>query len=152
MSQADRYVRYYLEQQQGNGITPVFSGSPWQKGYGQIGYGLGGLFRSLARTVMPMVKSGAKTLGKIALNTGANVLGDVLAGKNLKEAARSRINEAAGVVRKKAVNKLQTLGQTGRGRKTTPRKTGKKRKRPTSTVRSTQSKKRKTFPAQDIFG
>ena len=57
---------------------PVFRGSPWQLGHGQMGYGLGGLFRSVARAVMPMVKSGAKALGNIALKSGANFVGDVL--------------------------------------------------------------------------
>ena len=64
------YIRYYLDQQ-GHGMT-VFRGSPWQLGHGQMGYGLG----SVARTVMPMVKSGAKALGNIALNSGANFIGD----------------------------------------------------------------------------
>ena len=64
MTKADQYVRYYLDQQQGNGM-PVFMGSTWQRGHGQVGYGLGGLFKSL---------------GKIALKTGANVLGDVPSG------------------------------------------------------------------------
>ena len=68
---------------------PVFRGSPWQLGHGQMGYGLGGLFCSVARAVMPMVKSGAKALGNIALKSGANFVGDVLAGKNVKEAAKS---------------------------------------------------------------
>ena len=48
------YVGYYLDQQ-GHGM-PVFRGSPWQLGHGQMGYRLGGLFRSVARAVMPMVK------------------------------------------------------------------------------------------------
>ena len=68
----------------------VLRGSPWQIGHGQMGYGLGGLFRSVARAVMPMVKSGAKALGNIALKSGANFVGDVLAGKNVKEAAKAR--------------------------------------------------------------
>ena len=76
------YARYYLDQQQGRGM-PVFRGSLWQAGHGQHGYGLGGLFRSIARAAMPAVKSGAKTLGKIALKSGTNLLGDVLAGKDL---------------------------------------------------------------------
>ena len=75
------YIRYYLDQQS-HGM-PVFRGSLWQLGHGQMGYGLGGLFRSVVRTVMPMVKSGAKALGNIALNSGANFIGDVLAGKNV---------------------------------------------------------------------
>jgi hypothetical protein len=38
---------------------PVFWGSPWQAGYGlQTGYGLGGLFHSMARAVVPLVKKG----------------------------------------------------------------------------------------------
>ena len=146
------YVRYYLDQQ-GHGM-PVFRGSPWQLGHGQMGYGLGGLFRSVARAVMPMVKSGAKALGNIALKSGANFVGDVLAGKNVKEAAKPRTLEAANVAKRKAVNKL--MNQTGsgkRGSKQAAKKTAKKRKAFTSTARSKQTKKRRTtFVSKDIFG
>ena len=116
------YVRYYLDQQ-GHGM-PVFRG-PWQIGHGQMGYGLGGLFRSIARAIMPMAKSGAKALGNIALKSGAIFVGDVLAGKNVKEAAKARALEAANVAKKKAVNKL--MNQTGsgkRGWKQTAKKNG----------------------------
>ena len=92
------HVRYYLEQQQGRGM-PVFRGSPWQAGYGQTGYGLGGLFRNLARRSMPLIKTGAKALGKVALKSGADFLGDVLLGKNVKEAAKARTVEAAHVAK-----------------------------------------------------
>ena len=122
------YVRYYLDQQ-GCGMT-VFRGSPWQIGHGQMGYGLGGLFRSVARAVMPMVKSGAKALGNIALKSGANFVGDVLAGKNVKEAAKARTLEAANVAKRKAVNKL--MNQTGsgkRGSKQAAKKTRPKREK-----------------------
>ena len=145
------YVRYYLNQQQGHGM-PVFSGSPWQAGYGhqmgaghQMGYGLGGLFRSVARAVMPTVKSGAKALGNIVLKSAADFVGDVLAGKNVKEAAKARTVEAANVAKRKAINKLKS--QTGSGKRA--KGTTKKRKASTSTARSNQTKKRKT--AQDIF-
>ena len=96
------YTRYYLDQQQGRGMT-VFRGSPWQAGHGQLGYGLGGLFRSIARVAMPVVKSGAKALGKIALNSGLNLLGDVMSGKNVKEAEKTRALEAANTAKNKAV-------------------------------------------------
>ena len=146
------YVCYYLDQQ-GHGM-PVFRSSPWQLGHGQMGYGLGGLFRSVARAVMPMVKSGAKALGNIALKSGANFVGDVLAGKNVKEAAKARALEAANVAKNKAVNKL--MNQTGRGKhgwKQTAKKPAKKRKAITSTVRSKQTKKRRTTSvSKDIFG
>ena len=146
------YVRYYLDQQV-HGM-PVFRSSPWQLGHGQMGYGLGGLFRSVARTVMPMVKSGAKALGNIALNSGANFIGDVLAGKNVKEAAKARTREAADVTKQKAVQRLRAYAQTGSGKrrkKTIEKKRAKKRKTSTPTTRSNPTKKRKTTPA-DIFG
>ena len=146
------YVRYYLDQQ-GHGM-PVFGGSPWQLGHGQMGYGLVGLFRSVARTVMPMVKSGAKALENIALNSGANFIGDVLAGKNVKGAAKARTREAADATKQKAVQRLRTYAQTGCGRrrkKTTAKKRAKKRKTSTPTTRSNPTKKRKTTPT-DMFG
>ena len=145
------YVRYCLDHQ-GHGMT-VFRGSPWQIGHGQMGYGLGGLFRSVARAVMPMVKSGAKALGNIALKNGANFVGDLLAGKNVKEAAKARTLEAANVAKRKAVNKL--MNQTGsgkRGSKQAAKKKAKKRKAFTSTTRSKQTKKRRTTSvSKDIF-
>jgi hypothetical protein len=138
------YVRYYLDQQQGHRM-PVFSGSPWQAGYGhqkgaghQMGYGIGGLFCTVAKSVMPMVKSGAKALGNIALKGGADFVGDVLAGKNVKEAAKARTVEAANVAKRKAINKLKS--QTGSGKRA--KRTAKKRKASTSTARSNQTKKR----------
>ena len=140
------YVRYYLDQQ-GHGMT-VFRGSPWQIGHGQMGYGLGDLFRSVARAVMPMVKSEAKALGNIALKSGANFVGDVLAGKNVKEAAKARTLEAANVAKRRAVNKL--MNQRGSGKRGS--KQAKKRKAFTSTARSKQTKKRRTtFVSKDIF-
>ncbi len=128
----------------------VFIGSPWQRGHGQMGYGLGGLFRSVARAVMSMVKSGVKTLGSVALRTGTNFLEDVLSGKNAKESAKARVNEAKDTVKKKAVDTFQTLRQTGSGKRA--KKTTKKRKATTSSARSAQAKKRKTTHIDDIFG
>ena len=96
----------------------VFRGSPWQIGHGQMSYGLGGLFRSLARAVMPLVKRGAKALGKSALNTGTNVLKNVVAGKDLKQAIKARGKEALTDAKDKAINRLQTFTQTGNGKRT----------------------------------
>ena len=170
------YVSYYLDQQKGYGM-PVFRGSPWQMGHGQMGYGLGGLFRSLGRAVMPMIKKGAKALGNIALGSGKDLVGDVLAGKNIKQAMKQRGKEAMNIAAGKALKRLQSGGgkrsrrtkrprSTKRSRNTKrsqkhkkilkaprekkERKTVKKRKASRSVVRSSQTKKRRT--AHDIFG
>lgn len=84
---------------------------------------------------------GAKTLGKIASKTEENVLGDVLTWKKFDESAKSRIYETANVVREKA-NKLQTISQTGsgkRGRNKPGKKTAKKRKTSWLGARSKQT-------------
>ena len=129
-------MRYYLDQQ-GHGMS-VFRGSP------------GGLFRSLKRAVMPMVKSGAKALGTSALNTGTNVLKNVVAGKDLEQAIKARGKEALTDAKDKAINRLQTFAQTGSGKRTKKRPTSqtkkrrtpaKKRKAATSTIRINQTKK-----------
>ena len=157
------YARYYLDQRQGRGM-PVFRGRLWQAGHGQHGYRLGGLCRSIARAAMPAVKSGAKALGKIALKSGTNLLGDVLAGKDLKTAAKARAREGVAVAKDKAIRRVQTFAQTGQGsrkrrrrqsktptRRQPRRQAAKKRKASTSRVRSRSTKRRKTSP-EDIFG
>ena len=55
----------------------------------QIGYGLGSIFKSVARSVMPSLKE----TGKSALTTGLEVLQDVAKGENIKTAAKKRPKE-----------------------------------------------------------
>jgi hypothetical protein len=40
---------------------------------------------------MPLLKKGAKTLGREALKTGLNIAGDVVQGRNIKQAAEARL-------------------------------------------------------------
>ena len=120
------YIHYYLGQQDGRGM-PVFRGSSWQKRYGQTGYGLGGLFRSLGKIAKPMIKSGAKALGNIALTSGVNLLGDFTC-KSVKQAARTRALEGANAAKMQAIQRAQRYAQTGRGRSRSSRRSTKKRK------------------------
>ena len=82
------FEQYYLNQASGNqqgGTLEGFRGTRMQKGYG-----LGSLFKGFARSALPFVKTGAKILGKNLVNTGANVMMDVIDGKNLKQSLKSR--------------------------------------------------------------
>ena len=156
------YIHYHLGQQDGRGMS-VFRGSSWQRGYGQTGYGLGGLFRSLGKIAKPMIKSGAKALGNIALTSGVNLLGDVLAGKSVKQAARARALEGANTAKMQAIQRAQRYAQTGRGRSRSSRRSTKKRKASRTKRRAKKRKasasatrrkptKRARTSAQDIFG
>ena len=129
----------YLEQQQGRGI-PMFRGSSWKsswkRGYEQTGNGLGGLFRSFGKIAKPMIKSGAKALGKIALASSVNLQGDVLYGKNPKQAAKACALEGANIAKMQAIQRAQRYAQTGRGQSKSTKRSRKRR-----------AKKRKASPS-----
>ena len=55
----------------------------------QRGYGIGSIFKSVARSVMLSLKE----TGKSSLTTGLEVLQDVAKGKNIKTAAKKRLKE-----------------------------------------------------------
>lgn len=118
------YEWHYVNQA-GTGL-PVFHGQEFQRGFG-----LAGIFSGLSKMVLPLLKSGAKALGKQALTTGTQFVGDVLEGKNAKEAAIQRSKEAG----KTLLNSMM--------------KTNIKRKRPVKTISSKKAKKRKVH--RDIF-
>ena len=80
-----KYFQDYYLRQAGHGY-PVYAGGRFQRGHG-----LGSIFRGLSKAAMPLLKSGAKTLGREALKTVFNIAGDVVQGKNLKQAATTRL-------------------------------------------------------------
>ena len=56
----------------------------------QNGYGLGGVFKGIMRSVAPKLKQGFAYVGKRALKTGLEGLGDVAAGGDLKSSLKRR--------------------------------------------------------------
>ena len=90
--------------QSGNGLK-VFVGSPHQRGHG-IGSFLGGLFRS----VLPLLKSGARAIGREALRTGVNIASDIATHKTpFRESFEHRFKESADNLKRKANEKINTL-------------------------------------------
>jgi hypothetical protein len=75
---------HFLREQRGGNI-PGLRGARMQRGYG-----IGGIFKSLARYAIPLFKQGAKVVGKRALQTATEVGQDVLQGNNVKEAFKSQ--------------------------------------------------------------
>jgi hypothetical protein len=86
----------YYQNQSGGGL-PVFQGYSRQKGHG-----LGNIFKSFYKWIipimkthaMPVLKEGASVLKNEALKTVSNIATDALAGKQLSEAAKERTIEA----------------------------------------------------------
>ena len=125
-------------------------------------------------------KVATKALGNIALNSGANFVSDVLAGKNVKQAAKARALEGVNTAKTKAAQRVQRFAQTGQGRartrsrstrrpikrtggkrkasasatkrSTTTKRTAKKRKASVSMTRRKQTKRPREASPRDIFG
>lgn len=84
------------------------------KGRNQLrGHGFGSVFSSWLRSnILPLVKSGAKYVGRQLLSGTANVAGDILAGTKPSDAVRTRLKEVGKDIFTRGVGKL-----TGRGKK-----------------------------------
>jgi hypothetical protein len=80
---------HFLRQQHGGNIVE-YRGARFQRDYG-----LGGIFKSLARYAIPLFKQGAKVVGKRALQAATEVGQDVLKlqGKNVRESAKTHRRE-----------------------------------------------------------
>ena len=128
------YRNLILQQNQhGGSALPGFRGVGIQRGYG-----LGSMFRSLFRSAIPLLKSGAKTLGKAAVSTGMGVAKDVLAGKDIRSAATTRARQTGNELKGQAVNALSVNAMT-------PQSGGGIRRRAPSKASQSPSKKgRKT--------
>ena len=80
------YAQVFPEESslQRGGNAPFYRGPVLQRGYG-----LGSIFKSVARSVIPSLKE----IGKSAFTTGLEVLQDVAKGENTKTAAKKRLKE-----------------------------------------------------------
>lgn len=108
----DYYGEYFDSQIGGartgyGGISHVYIGSPNQRGHG-IGSFLGGLFRR----IIPLLKQGARAVGKEALRSGINVASDVMdSGIHPREAFKARLRESGENLKRKAEEKINNLMQ-----------------------------------------
>ena len=62
----------------------------------QKGYGLGGIFKGIMRSVAPKLKQGLAYVGKRALKTGLENLGDVAVGGDLNSSLKKRARQNLG--------------------------------------------------------
>ena len=104
------------------GALPYFTGDRAKRGNG-----FGSLFSGLLRTVAPLIRRGAAALGKRALTTGAQIAGDVVAGKNVKKAVKRRATAAGRNLMQSLLNtppppgkRMKRIKRTAPRRRVTP--------------------------------
>lgn len=103
-----KFENYYASQT-GNGLSFYRGGAVLQRGHG-----IGGFFAKLFRSAMPLLMSGAKTIGKEALRTGTMVANDVLSGESFKSSLKTRSKETGKKLARKAVKKADEMIGHGR--------------------------------------
>ena len=90
------YESFYVNQV-GSGL---YRGTQYQRGYG-----LGNIFSSIRKSILPLIKSGAMALGKQALHRGVAFASDVFSGQNAKQAAVRRAKEVGSNLFQRAVKR-----------------------------------------------
>ena len=122
------YNEYYLKQIGGGGYN-VYKGKRLQRGYG-----IGGVFRKLFSTIMPVIKNnalpvikrGAKAVGSEILSQAPALVNDVLSGKNVKESVNQKVNNVVNNLGNRAEKSLKN--SINRNKKIIILKKGKKKK------------------------
>ncbi len=116
-------VKRRRTRQQYGGNFPVFrSMQPVQRGYG-----LGGMFRSLFRTVTPHLKKGLAHVGRRALTAGASALADMSENNtSLKDALKKQAKKEIHALN--PINRLKSAGSNASTGEVRKRKASKKRK------------------------
>ena len=141
------YENYYLNQMEGG--LPVFHGARHQRGFGvgrRIQRGSGffrGIVSGIFPSAFPILKEGAKTVGKQLISSGAKVINDVMDGRNIKNAAQEHFRNAGESLLTTGVRKVHS---TLEGRKRPI-----KRKKATKPARSKKVRKRKDIKGRHFF-
>lgn len=80
----------------------------------QYGYGLGSMFKTALRTVMPILKpvakAGLQSIKHVAKDQGINALRDIMQGQNIKQVLKSRGKSALKSLGKSALDHLASGG------------------------------------------
>jgi hypothetical protein len=96
--------------QKGAGGMPVYYWARYQRGMG-----IGSMFKSFARWILPVAKThvvpvlkdAAKFVGSEAIKTAGNIATDAIDGKDLNESVKERSKESIGSISEKTQSIIQ---------------------------------------------
>ena len=106
------YQNYYTLQS-GKGLS-VFKGATVQRGRG-----IGSFFSKMLRGAMPMLKSGAKTIGRQVIESSANVAKGLINGKDLKSSSVKNFSDGGTKLLDKLTDIFKSNHSPNRKRKQT---------------------------------
>jgi hypothetical protein len=98
--------------QTGNGTYTIFQGMPYQRGAG-----IGALFKSLIRFLIPIGKDLGAAIGRQGLESGTKALTSILEGKDIKETLRNEGKAGLKNLLERAALKMENANaQEGQGK------------------------------------
>lgn len=125
----------------GSAAYPVFHGYPYQRGAG-----IGALFKSVLRFLMPLGKEAGLAIGRQGMESTSRLLSNVLEGKPLKEALQEQTRTGVQNLLTKAADRVATIG-SGKRRK---RKISQHHKNTINSGKKHTNKKPKTLYASNF--
>lgn len=141
---AEQHIAYYQAQANGRGVGGVHKYAKTQRGNG-IGSFFGGLFRR----IMPYIKSGISSVGSELVSSGANILRDVLKGRDTKDSISERLTNVGTNLGAQASAKVSSMLGLGYKRR---RKTVKKQSSSCKRRKKVARKPKVSRNKKDIFG
>jgi hypothetical protein len=118
------FNQYYDRQQKGGGNFPVYVGRPRQRGHG-----VGDIFKSIWRFILPVLK----TIAPHALRAGANIVDDVSSGNSWKDSTikhgQSVLKQIPTAISAGVAARNSQSGSGVRRKRVAKRKVGKKRRK-----------------------
>ena len=129
----DFYAQYYTEQVGNGAAIPIFKGRTVMPGNG-----IGGIFSSLIRSALPVLKRTAVSAGKDLLKGGVGVISYVARGTKFKDSIKSRAAGAGRNIIEDVKDEIVSSISSGRNKR------GKKRKT-SSQPRNRSAKKSRTI-------
>jgi hypothetical protein len=91
---------------------PVFHGMQYQRGAG-----IGAIFKTLLRFLLPLGKEAGAAIGRQGLESTSRILGNVLEGKPLKDTLKNEARSGVQNLLHKAANRVGQMEGSGKRRK-----------------------------------
>ena len=116
--------------QEGGSRDLYFEGIPFQRGYGkEHRAGIGAVFRSLLRVLLPVMKKAGSAVKKEGLETGARILSDVAQGVPIQDAVVEEVKTGAKHLAERAMQRGGRRRRSRRRKSVGRRSVSKKAKR-----------------------
>lgn len=155
MDEVQRLTKYYMDQSRTGGSL-FYSGPIYKLGSGCFhrGSGIGNYISGFFRRVIPILRRGTIAVGKEVINTGSNLVGDIVNNVSPRTAFKNRTREGMNNLAKKVMDGHGYKRRAVSGKQHSKKTAHPSKKRKITKKKSVQQKKKKKIvkrKSKDIF-